>query len=74
MYKQRCVQILKKKKMYEQQLKQYMGQQNTLDQLAFTKDNIQNTLQMGQIMKTTVDQQKQLFNQIDLDKMEDLRD
>jgi charged multivesicular body protein 5 len=74
MYKQRCTQILKQKKMYEQQLKQYMSHQNTLDQLAFTKDNIQNTLEMGHVMKNTVEQQKALFNQINMDELEDIRD
>ena len=46
MYKDRCVQLLKKRKLYEQQLKNFMSQQFTLDQVAFTKDNIQNTIEM----------------------------
>lgn len=37
MYKDRCAQVLKKKKMYEQQLNQYMNQQNVLNQVNFTK-------------------------------------
>ena len=37
MYRERCVQLLKKRKQYEQQLKNYMSQQFTLDQVAFTK-------------------------------------
>ena len=41
MYKQRCVQVLKKRKQYDNQLKAYMNQQFTLDQVAFTSDNIQ---------------------------------
>jgi hypothetical protein len=44
MYKQRCVMVLKKRKQYEQQLKNYMTQQITLNQVAFTSDTIQNTL------------------------------
>ena len=36
MYKQRCVQVLKKRKLYDNQLKNYMTQQFTLDQVAFT--------------------------------------
>lgn len=44
MYKDRCAQVLKKKKMYEQQLKAYMNQQNMLDQVNFTKENIKNTI------------------------------
>ena len=46
MYKQRCVMVLKKRKQYETQLKNYMGQQITLNQVAFTSDTIQNTLEM----------------------------
>ena len=46
MYKQRCVQVLKKRKQYDNQLKQYMNQQFTLDQVAFTSDNIQGTIEM----------------------------
>ena len=46
MYKNRCTQVLKKKKLYEQQLKTYMGQQNVLDQVNFTRENIQNTIEM----------------------------
>ena len=44
MYKQRCVAVLKKRKMYDNQLKQAMNQQITLDQVAFTSESIQNTL------------------------------
>ena len=43
MYKQRCVMAMKKKKMYQDQLDTYMNQQFSLDQIAFTKENIQNT-------------------------------
>jgi charged multivesicular body protein 5 len=46
MYKDRCVQLLKKRKQYEIQLKNYMSQQFTLDQVAFTKETIQNTIEM----------------------------
>lgn len=46
MYRQRCVQLLKKRKQYEGQLKNYMSQQYTLDQVAFTKDSVQNNLEM----------------------------
>ena len=46
MYKQRCVMVLKKRKQYENQLKNYMTHQFTLNQVAFTSENIQNTLEM----------------------------
>ena len=46
MYKQRCVNVLKKRKQYDNQLKNYMNQQFTLDQVAFTSESIQNTIEM----------------------------
>jgi charged multivesicular body protein 5 len=48
MYKQRCVNVLKKRKQYDNQLKAYMNQQFTLDQVGFTSENIQNTIEMVQ--------------------------
>lgn len=44
MYKQRCMMVLKKRKMYDNQLKNAMSQQMTLDQVAFTSESVQNTL------------------------------
>lgn len=38
--------VLKKRKMYDNQLKNYMSQQMTLDQVAFTAESIQNTIEM----------------------------
>lgn len=38
--------VLKKRKMYDNQLKNYMNQQMTLDQVAFTSESIQNTIDM----------------------------
>ena len=46
MYRQRCVQLLKKRKQYENQLRNYLSQQYTLDQVAFTKDTVQNNREM----------------------------
>jgi hypothetical protein len=46
MYKQRCVNVLRKRKQYDNQLKNYMNQQFTLDQVAFTSESIQNTIEM----------------------------
>jgi charged multivesicular body protein 5 len=65
MYKQRCIMVLKKRKQYEAQLKNYMTHQFTLNQVAFTSENIQNTLEMvffylfkGQTMQEVIEQQK----------------
>ena len=46
MNKQRLLLLMKKKKMYTNQLNNLMNQQFTIDQRAFTKENIQNTIEM----------------------------
>lgn len=51
MYKQRCVNVLKKRKQYDNQLKNYMNQQFTLDQVAFTSETIQGTIEMVKLIK-----------------------
>eukprot|EP01017_Pseudomicrothorax_dubius_P002032 TRINITY_DN0_c771_g1_i1.p1 TRINITY_DN0_c771_g1~~TRINITY_DN0_c771_g1_i1.p1 ORF type:complete len:125 (-),score=47.00 TRINITY_DN0_c771_g1_i1:58-432(-) len=52
----------------------YMGQQMTLDQIAFTKDNIQNTLDMGRAMKEATTMQKEMMKGVNIDELEDIRD
>lgn len=42
--------VLKKRKQYENQLKNYMTHQFTLNQVAFTSENIQNTLEMVRLI------------------------
>ena len=74
MYKQRCVNVLKKRKQYDTQLKNYMNQQFTLDQVAFTSESIQGTIEMANTMKEVVEQQKTVMGDLDLDKLDDLRD
>jgi hypothetical protein len=49
MYKQRCVNVLRKRKQYDTQLRNYMNQQFTLDQVGFTSESIQNTIEMVSI-------------------------
>jgi hypothetical protein len=44
--KQRLVMLLKKRKMYQQQMDNYLGQQLAIGQIQFTKENIQNTIEM----------------------------
>merc|ERR1712232_1027389 len=59
--KQRLLQLLKKKKMYEGQMGHYYNSQNALDNVAFTNENINNTLEMCQVMKESNEiQQKQM--------------
>ena len=72
--KQRLLQLLKKKKMYEGQMGHYYNSQNALDNVAFTNENISNTLEMCQVLKESNDiQQKQMKN-IDMDEMADIMD
>ena len=66
--------VLKKRKMYDNQLKNYMSQQMTLDQVAFTAESIQNTIEMGTMMKEVVENQKNVMGTLDIDKLDDLRD
>ncbi|CAD8166512.1 unnamed protein product [Paramecium pentaurelia] len=72
--KSRAVMLLKRKKMLEQQLGQMLNNQMTLDQVAFTKENIQNTIEMAQAMQQVVAVQKEAFKEIDMDKLDDLMD
>eukprot|EP01017_Pseudomicrothorax_dubius_P017151 TRINITY_DN19467_c0_g1_i1.p1 TRINITY_DN19467_c0_g1~~TRINITY_DN19467_c0_g1_i1.p1 ORF type:complete len:214 (+),score=84.74 TRINITY_DN19467_c0_g1_i1:132-773(+) len=72
--KQRLVMVIKRKKMLQQQMDNYMGQQMTLDQIAFTKDNIQNTLDMGRAMKEATTMQKEMMKGVNIDELEDIRD
>jgi len=81
MYRQRCVQLLKKRRQYENQLRNYLSQQYTLDQVAFTKDTVQNNLEMvlaevmqGVAMKNAVGEQQKMFEELDMDALDDIRD
>ena len=74
MYKNRCVMLLRKKKMYEQQLQTLLSQQFNLDQLAFTKENIQTNIETAQAMKIATQTQQKMMQDIDMDELDDLRD
>ena len=49
--KQRLLNLLKKRKMYEQQMGHYYSSQNALNNIAFTNENIQNTIDMTTAIK-----------------------
>jgi len=51
--KQRLLNLLKKRKMYEGQVGHYYSAQNNLNNIAFTNENIQNTIDMAQCLKET---------------------
>ena len=51
MLKQKALQILRRRKMYDTQLGQVMNQQFNVDQVAFTNESIQDTLNTVQALK-----------------------
>ena len=66
--------ILKRRKMYEAQLNSVMGQQFNIDQVQFTSESIQSTLDTAAGMKQAVAAQKGLMKNLNLDQLEDLQD
>lgn len=49
--KQKALQILRRRKMYDQQLGQVQNQQFNVDQVAFTTESIQDTINTVQALK-----------------------
>ena len=72
--KQRLLTLLKKKKMYEDQMKQYYNSQGVMDRMAFAQENIQNTVEMTNALKEANAVQKEALKNVDIDAMEDMRD
>jgi charged multivesicular body protein 5 len=72
--KQRLLNLLKKRKMYEGQVGHYYSAQNNLDNIAFTNENIQNTIDMAVTLKESNQVQQQAMKNIDMDEMADLAD
>lgn len=72
--KQRLLQLLKKKKAYEGQMGHYYNSQNALDNVAFTNENIANTLDMCQVLKETNEIQAKQMQKMDMDQMADIMD
>ena len=74
MLKQKALQILRRRKMYDTQLSQVMNQQFNVDQVAFTNESIQDTLNTVQALKAANVAQKEQMKNFDMDQMEDLFD
>ena len=72
--KQKALTILKRRKMYEAQLNSVLNQQFNIDQVQFTSESIQGTLDMAAGMKQATLAQKQLMKGMNLDNLEDLHD
>jgi charged multivesicular body protein 5 len=72
--KKRAIQVLKRKKMYEQQRDQLGAQQFNIDQQAFALEGMQETSEMVKTLKASAKQMKQEYKKINIDKIEDLQD
>lgn len=73
-FKQRVMMLMRKRKMYQQQVDNLLSQQFSIDQVAFTKEQIQNTIETTSALRDAVALQKQAMKEIDFDQLEDLRD
>ena len=72
--KQKALQILRRRKMYDTQLGQIMNQQFNVDQVAFAQESIQDTINTVQALKTANVAQKETMKNFNMDQMEDLFD
>ena len=73
-YQQKALQILKRRKMYEQQLGVTQNQQFNVDQVQFTSETIQDTIATANALKAATEVQKEQMKKLDLNKLEDVYD
>ena len=72
--KQKALQILRRRKMYDTQLGQIMNQQFNVDQVAFAQESIQDTINTVAALKQANIAQKEVMKNFNMDQMEDLFD
>ena len=72
--KQKALQILRRRKMYDQQLGHVMNQQFNVDQVAFAQESIQDTINTVSALKSANEVQKAQMKNLDMDQMEDIFD
>lgn len=72
--KQKLVNLLKRRKMIGGQQKNYMQHQMALDNVAFTQENIQNTMEMATAMKQGYQANMAMMKNVDIDKLQDIKD
>lgn len=72
--KQKALQVLRRRKMYDQQLGHVMNQQFNVDQVAFTTESIQDNINTMNALKSANEVQKQQMKALDMDQMEDIFD
>jgi len=74
MAKNRAMQALKRKKMYEQQRNQIMATQFNVDQMAFQTENMKATIDTVGAMKQAQVAMKGQMKELNIDQVEDLQD
>lgn len=74
MAKNRAMQALKRKKMYENQREQILGQQFNIDQMVFNTENMQAQIETVGAMKEANTAMKGQMKQLNLGEVEDLHD
>eukprot|EP01063_Lacrimia_lanifica_P017595 TRINITY_DN24644_c0_g1_i1.p1 TRINITY_DN24644_c0_g1~~TRINITY_DN24644_c0_g1_i1.p1 ORF type:complete len:218 (+),score=89.62 TRINITY_DN24644_c0_g1_i1:59-712(+) len=72
--KQRGMQLLKQKRMYEGQRDQMENQRFALDQMAFTQESMQSTMDHVNCLKETATSMKAQQKNFDISKIEDMQD
>jgi charged multivesicular body protein 5 len=72
--KQKALQILKRKKMYEQQRDQVQTRAFNMDQAAFAFDSVKEAQDSVKVMKQFATQMKSAQKEIDLNELEDIND
>ena len=71
---QKALHILKRRKMYDNQLGYVQNQQFNVDQVAFNAESMQDTLNTMSAMKEAAAAQKEQMAKFDFDQMEDVMD
>ncbi|ESL06358.1 SNF-7-like protein [Trypanosoma rangeli SC58] len=73
-YKQRAVQLMQQKRMYQGQQDMMMQQQFNMDQLQFTTESMKDTKVQLDALKDATKSLKREFKRVDLSKIENMQD
>lgn len=74
MYKQRAMQILKRRNMYMSQLQTLQGTQFNVEQMKFASESVQDTINTVSAMKAAANIQKQQMKQIKIGEIDTMMD
>lgn len=74
MYKQRAMQLLKKRNMYMSQLQTIQGTQFNVEQMKFASESVQDTINTVSAMKEAAKVQKQQMKQIKIGEIDTMMD